>query len=439
MHNNSVSYQKQIPVRYDVDVFVAGGGPAGVAAAVSAARQGASVYLAEAGGSFGGSGTIGLVPSFAQFTDGVNFLAGGVGREIFTRLYGEHCDYSRRFRPFSVEQLKVIYDEMVTEAGVQFTFFTRVVDTVAVDGKVNAVILTSKSGLFAVRAKVYIECTGDADLVEWAGGKTVYGDENGVAMPTTLCSLWANIDYSRIDQPANSRLDDAFRDGVFSKEDRHIPGIQWTNPKKGIGGGNIGHVYEVDARDEHSLTQAMLEGRRTVREFERYYREYLHGYEEMYLCYTADLLGIRESRRIVGDYVLTGEDFVARASFEDEIGRYAYPVDIHAMKPDSTAYAAFEKEYRTLRYGVGESYGIPYRVLIPKGLSNVLVAGRCVSCDRQMQASIRVMPGCFITGQAAGVAAAMASRSDGEVRRADVRALQETLRAFGAYIPMVNE
>lgn len=431
-----LQYQKTIPVKYSVDVFVAGGGPAGIAAAVAAARQGKRVYLAESGGSFGGSGTIGLVPSFAQFTDGKHFLADGIGREVYEKLFGYPAKVKERgFKPFSVERLKDVYDEMAVAAGVQFTFFTRLVDVISRDGKVEAVILTSKSGLFAVEAAVYIDCTGDADLVEWAGGETVYGDENGIAMPATLCSLWANIDYTRIDQQVNSRLDDAFRDGVFSKEDRHIPGIQWTDSQKGIGGGNIGHVYEVDARDERALTDAMLEGRRTVREFERYYSKYLHGYEEMYLCYTADLLGIRESRRIVGDYVLTGADFVARASFNDEIGRYAYPVDIHAMKPDRASYAVFEKEYHTLRYGVGESYGIPYRALIPRGLTNVLTAGRCVSTDRQMQASIRVMPGCFITGQAAGVAAALATEQGGEVRAVASDALRDALRQMGAYLP----
>lgn len=432
----TLQYQKPVPIKHHVDVFVAGGGPAGVAAAVAAARQGKRVFLAEAGGSFGGSGTIGLVPSFAQFTDGEHFLADGIGREVYEELYGCPADpHFRGFKPFSVERLKQIYDQMMTDAGVSFAFFTRLVDVISRDGAVDAVILSSKSGLFAVKASVYIDCTGDADLVEWAGGETVYGDDDGVAMPATLCSLWANIDYNRIDQHATSRLDDAFRDGVFTKEDRHIPGIQWTDPKKGIGGGNIGHVYAVDARDEQSLTSAMLEGRRTVREFERYYSEYLHGYEDMHLCYTADLLGIRESRRIVGEYVLTGADFVSRASFEDEVGRYSYPVDIHAMRPDSASYAAFEKEYHTLRYGVGESYGIPYRVLIPKGLSNVLTAGRCVSTDRQMQASIRVMPGCFITGQAAGVAAALAVDQGGTVRAVRTAELREKLMQLGAYLP----
>ncbi len=434
--NESLNYQKRIPVKYAVDVFVAGGGPAGLAAAISAARQGKRVYLAESGGSFGGSGTIGLVPSFAQFTDGEHFLADGIGREIYESLFGSPVKVDERgFKPFSVERLKSIYDRMVTDAGVQFAFFTRLIDVIAKDEQVEAVVLASKSGLFAVTASVYIDCTGDADLTEWAGGTTVYGDSDGDTMPATLCSLWANIDYRRIDQHAASHLEDAFRAGIFTKEDRHLPGIQWTDASKGIGGGNVGHVYGVDARDERSLTEAMLDGRRTVGEYERYYSEYLHGYEDLYLCYTADLLGIRESRRIMGDYVLTGEDFLARASFPDEIGRYAYPVDIHAKKPDKAAYDAFEKEYRTLRYHIGESYGIPYRALIPQGLTNVLVAGRCISTDRQMQASVRVMPGCFITGQAAGVAAALAVEIGGNVRAISIDRLRENLRRIGAYVP----
>jgi hypothetical protein len=170
-------------------------------------------------------------------------------------------------------------------------------------------------------------------------------------------------------------------------------------------------------------------------EFERYYKEYLDGYEEMELAATGAILGIRESRRIIGDYVMVLDDFINRTNFDDEIGRYAYPVDIHPSDTSVEGFKKFEEEYHNLRYKDGESYGIPYRALTPRGLQNVLVAGRCVSCDRYMQSSIRVMPGCYITGQAAGVAAAMAAEKNTDTRGIDIKELQSRLKAIGAYLP----
>ena len=232
--------------------------------------------------------------------------------------------------------------------------------------------------------------------------------------------------------------EEAFRDEVFSHEDRHLPGM-FRLPGS-LGGGNLGHTYGVDGTDERSVTNALLEGRRQMVEYQRYYQEYLQdGYEAMHLAATGSLLGIRESRRILGDYVLNVEDFKRRAVFEDEIGRYSYPVDIHPSRPKRADYEKFREEYeRTLRYEKGESYGIPYRVLVPKKLSNVLVAGRCVSSDRYIQGSIRVMPGCYITGQAAGAAAAIAVEHNTDTRGFPVAELQRRLREVGAYLPNIQ-
>jgi hypothetical protein len=191
----------------------------------------------------------------------------------------------------------------------------------------------------------------------------------------------------------------------------------------------------VDGTDERSITKALVYGRKLMDEYEVYYKKYLTGYEDMELMATGSLLGIRESRRIMGDYVLNLQDFLNRRVFEDEIGRYSYPVDIHASDASEESYTKFEREYTTLRYGPGESYGIPYRCLIPQNLENVLVAGRCVSTDRAMQASIRVMPGCYITGQAAGAAAALAARKEITTRQVKVSELQKLLKEMGAYLP----
>jgi len=434
-----IQYAKTIELRHETDVFIAGGGPAGVAAACAAARQGASVFLAEAQGAFGGAGTTGLVPAFMPFGNGVDFLAGGIGREVFDALteMGAPHEGLHSCVGIQAEQLKLVYDRMLTEAGVQFSLHTALMDVAVSDGHVQHVVLSAKSGLFAVKAKVYIDCTGDGDLCAWAGAPFELGNEDGLTMPATLCSLWANVDWSRTAGRDAQALEKAFADGIFTQEDRHLPGMFRVTDEAGnrnLGGGNIGHAFAVDATDERSLTTAMLWGRRYMAEYEKYYKEYLSGYEDMRLCATGAYLGVRESRRIMGDYVLNVDDFNNRASFEDEIGRFSYPVDIHIMTPDKAAYDTFHAEHRDMRYKDGESYGIPYRCLLPKNLTNVLVAGRCVSTDRPMQSSIRVMPGCYIMGQAVGVAAAMAG-ANGDVRAVDVPVLQNRLRAMGAFLP----
>jgi hypothetical protein len=426
-----VDFKREIPIRHDVDIFVAGGGPAGLAAAVTAARQGKKVFLAEGHSCFGGMGTAGLIPVFMEFTDGVNFLAGGFGKEVYDRLAEAHLPNPRMIQ---VELLKRIYDQMVVECGANFSFMTQLVAVEKENDEVTTAILAGKSGLFGIKAKVFIDCTGDGDLAAWAGAAFAKGDENGKMMPGTLCSQWAGInwDVARHTRQA-ARLKDAFKDKIFTVEDRHHTGMNQTG--RHLGGANMSHTFGVDGTDERTITRSLVESRKIVAEYERYYREYLEGFENAELVITGSLLGIRESRRITGDYVLSLDDFNKRASFDDEIGRYAYPVDIH---PASTNKADFEKsirEFQTMRYQKGENYGISYRSLIVKGLKNVLVAGRCISADRYMQSSIRVMPCCFITGQGAGMAAALAVAGSTDIRNVNIHQLQSSLKKIGAFLP----
>ena len=445
---STLRFSRELPVRHEVDVFVAGGGPAGCAAAALAARQGARVFLAEGQNCFGGMGTCGLVPAFMPFGDGVNQLAAGFGGELLDRLLavgGAGVDLPAKpdltgCFAIAIEPLKRVYDDMLVASGVAFSFQTNLIGVEARDGRVEAVILSGKSGIFAVRAQVFIDATGDGDLAAWAGAPFEKGDASGTLMPGTLCSLWTNVDFARVKADNllwghNRDIEQAYKDGVLSVCDKHLPGM-WQI-QRNIGGGNIGHTFGVDGTDERSLTQAMLAGRRLVAEYERYYKTYLKsGFAQMDLVATGALLGVRETRRVQGDYVLNEDDFKSRATFADEIGRYNYPVDIHVSRPnDEKEFQRFEKEFATLRLGRGESYGIPYRSLVPRKLENVLVAGRCISTDRSMQASIRVMPGCYITGQAAGIAAALAVAADGRVRDIAVPNLQRLLRDAGAYLP----
>jgi len=444
-HGDSVSvrFSRDIQIRHNVDVFIAGGGPAGVAAALAAARLDARLFLAEGHSCLGGMGTAGMVPAFMMFADGENFCAGGIGREIYDRFWeaGGTGPDDTKDTPYCscgirAEVLKRVYDDMLVDAGVPFALHTQIIGVETDGDRVTTVICWGKSGLFGVRAKMYVDATGDGDLAVWAGASFEKGDDDGNLMPGTLCSIWTDIDWPKVRAGGGqgAKLEAAFEDGVFTYHDRHLPGM-WRVGEN-FGGGNIGHTYGVDATDERSLTAALVWGRKLMLEYERYYKTYLDGFQSMDLLATGSLLGIRETRRIMGDYVLNIDDFRSRNVFADEIGRYCYPVDIHPSKPDPEAYARFEKEFHgDLRYSKGESYGIPYRALLPRGLTNVLVSGRCISSDRYIQGSVRVMPGCFITGQAAGVAAAIAAQQNIGTRDVATAELQQELKQLGAFLP----
>ena len=435
-----IAYSRTLPVKVTADVFVAGGGPAGVAAAVAAARQGAKVFLAEGHTCLGGMSTAGRVMVFMKWGDGVRPLADGFGSRVRDRLRKE----SRIKGPaHDLEALKRVYDLEMKESGTDFRFYTQLVDVVAEGGEIQHVVCASPSGMWAAKAKVYIDATGNGDLACWAGAEWKKGDANGKMMPGTLISHWDGIDWQRWNKerpqghalPFGAFLPEANRDGVLSVPDLHFSGI--FRQEGGLGLANMGHCFGVDGTDEESLTKALVDARQSMVEYERYLHDYLkRGMEKARLLATAELLGIRESRRIVGDYVLTQDDYAKRASFPDEIGRYAYPIDIHPSSADKKAMAEHLREFDAARrYAKGESYGIPYRILTPRGIRNLLVAGRCVSADARMQASIRVIPACYITGQAAGIAAALAAEGDRSVHDVDVSVLRKRLKAFGACLP----
>ncbi|MBQ8334327.1 MAG: FAD-dependent oxidoreductase [Clostridia bacterium] len=424
-------YSRTLDVRYTPDVLVVGGGAAGTAAAIAAARMGRDVLLCESGGCFGGVGTTGLVPSYAAFSDGETMLCSGIGLEI-RRAACPGVSDTQTWTSIEPELLKRVYDDAVTEAGVKFLFFTKLCDVVTAGQRIVTCVFTSAEGMFAVQPKIVIDCTGDGEVIALAGGKFELGDDNGDVMPSTLCSQWTGVNYDEY-RKANvtEALEKAIADGVFTYEDRHLTGLNLR--ANGICGGNIGHVFGFKACNNRSLTDAMVWGRKSLLEYQAFYRKYVRGCENITLTGTANMLGIRESRRILCDHMLSVKDFIARRDFEDEIGRYCYPIDIHVMNTSAEEMERFNREYRGMKYGKGESYGIPLRSLIPVSFTNALTAGRCMGTDRQMEASVRVMPGCYITGQAAGTAAAMAVLS-GDVRSVRAADLQKVLYKEGAYM-----
>ena len=355
-------------------------------------------------------------------------------------VWGRDEDPQRVYHGFATlrtEVLKRLYDEMICESGINFTFLTNVIGVrKEADARVTHAVCAAKSGLFAVAAKTFVDGTGDGDLAAFAGAAFEKGDEAGQMMPGTLCTLWAGIDWEAAQAEGRNQqeaLQEALAEGDFPIDDPHLPGL--LRMGVGIGGGNLGHVFGVDGTCEQSLTRAVMEGRKMALEYQRFYQRRLRGFETMELAATASMVGIRESRRLLGDYVLGLDDFRRRAVFPDEIGRYCYPVDLHASRPGQEAFSSFWHDYEDLCYGKGESYGLPYRILTPRGLDNVLVAGRCLSADRALLASVRTMPGCYITGQAAGVAAALAAEGELTTREISVPELQRRLKAMGAFLP----
>lgn len=433
----TISFERSIPVRHQVDVLVAGGGPAGCAAAWAAAKMGRKVLLLEGHSCLGGLGTAGMVPAFMHISDGYHLLCAGFASALLERLYqgAVHLKTGETGAGLSIraEELKRIYDELLTEAGVEFYFHSQLIGVTMEGRKIDTAVFAAKSGLFAVRARQFVDCTGDGDLSVMAGAPFDMGDEEGHTMAGSLCSLWSGIDWKRVQKPDDREIARAIEDGVFAVPDHSLPGM-WKISDS-VGGGNIGHVFGLDATDEHSLTKGLIRGRQYMREYETYYKKYLTGYENMELIATASLLGIRESRRIRCVETLTFEAFRTLAVFRNEIGRYNYSVDIHPSNPSLEEHLKTSGNFSARHLAKGQSYGIPYGALVPQNTENLLVAGRCIGTDKLMEGSIRVMPGCYITGQAAGAAAALCAGNAQAPAGLNVQTLQKVLLELGAYLP----
>ena len=439
---------RSIPLDDSWDVIVVGGGPAGCTAATAAARAGARTLLIEATGCLGGMGTNGLVPAWCPFSDKERIIYGGLAERVFTATKQgmPHIKPDDRdWVPIDAERLKRVYDDLVSEVGVSVLFHT-MLSAVQTDGEgeVRALVVTNKAGLSAKVAKVYVDCTGDADLCAWAGAEFHKGDDQGNGlMPATHCFVLSNVDdyaYRFGESLYGANPKSPIHKVLASGKYPAIPDLHLCQSVVGPGtvGFNAGHLFDVDNTDPENVSKAMMLGRKIASQFRDALAEYSPAaFGNAFLVQTGSLMGIRETRRIVGDYVLTLEDYQHRQSFPDEICRNSYFIDIHAKAKSAFDDLKKFKQWQqtTLNYSKGESHGIPYRCLTPKGLKNVLVAGRSISTDQSVQASVRVMPCCLAVGEAAGAAAAMAVKNGGDVRQVDVALLRDQLRQHGAYLP----
>jgi len=441
---------REIPLDDSWDVIVVGGGPAGCAAATSAAREGARTLLIEGTSCLGGSGTSALVPAWTPFSDQEKIIYGGLAEKVFTASKEGVAHVKEQdldWVPIDAERLKRVYDQLVTEAGATILFQT-VLAGVETDGEgsVTSILIANKQGLTSLRAKVYVDCSGDADLCAWAGAPFQKGDDLGEMQPGTLCFMLTNVDdYAYANGPdlgwwnPESPIHAIVASGRYPDvPDKHMCHNQ-VGPR--TVGFNAGHVWDVDNTNPITVSQGIIKGRKLA----HIYREALAEFHpaafgNAFLVATGSVLGIRETRRIMGDYVLSAEDYLDRRTFEDEICRNCYFIDLHLTKEEARENGEMEVALRFDRYQKGESHGVPYRCLTPLGLRNVLVAGRSVSCDRVVQGSVRIMPACLATGEAAGMAAAHAAQSaQVDTHAVDVKRLRRRLREEGAYLPLAVE
>jgi len=441
---------RETPVCRETDVLVVGGGTAGVAAAIAAARNGARTLVVEAQGVLGGSQTAAFVTPMMRNHLKDQPLSMGLNEELLARY--AQIDPPPTGSPserlwHNPVGLAFALDDALADAGVDLLFHTLCVDVVKDGNAVRGVVTEGKSGRRAILCRVAVDCTGDADLAAVAGVPCQCGDEMGRNQPMSLRFAMAGVDLHRVaaffhrlglqvglpllsvgfhechESPIADLVCRAESDGVLEPGDLGYFQFFAMVGRPGELSFNCPRLAGFRATDPEEISRAYLVGRRKVRRLAAFCRRYLPGFEGAYISALAPVMAVRESRRIEGEYVLTEEDVVSGRKFADAIARSNYPVDIHS--PDGTG--------TTLRHLLpGEYHEIPYRCLVPVGVDGLLVAGRCVSATFAAQAAIRIQANCRAMGQAAGTAAAMAVRGGLEPRQVNGEELRAVLRQHGA-------
>ncbi len=442
---------KSVEIRKKADVLVVGGGPAGIGAAVSAARQNSRVILLEKRGFLGGNITGSYVETCNHFFHGTGFHASGIYAEIEEK-YREQYQSSHDIRSnsphrFSSEYLKIFLDEFMRAEGVEVIFHSFVNDVVVENNRIQAVIIQSKQGPIAVSAGVVIDATGDGDVAFSAGVPFEQGrDKDGLCQPGTVNFRIAGVDAARL----TDGEDKLKVIGRQFKEDYRAgrTGLRCKRQDLPFGrltsGGQISYInypcaYKIDPTDIEDLSRGEMECREYIKEFYDYMKKNFDGFENIELASIAPEIGFRDSRRIKGLYRLTVEDMEAQKEFEDVIA--VYPRFYDMLSPDanmdgngSFTGAGYEGHiYEPI--ADDRTYQIPYRSLLPVGIENMVVAGRCISADHVAESSIRGISACMITGQAAGTAAAIACRNQVQPKDINLRELQEILRNQGIKLP----
>jgi len=410
------------------DVAVLGGGFAGVAAALAAARQGASVILVEKSNALGGAATNCLVNPFMPYSTKINGervdLSAGIFKEIHDALTKRGAMARESFLE---EELKYVLLKMVQKEEIDLLFHANIYKVNKKDGRITSISVAAKGENMLVRAKYFVDATGDAQAAYLAGLPTRLGrEQDNLCQPMTLCFRLGNVDVEKFyeSRPALKEAHaQSLAAGEFINPRENI--LVFRTPIKNVLHFNTTRVVKRSPVDPIDVTQAEIIAREQVYEIYDFMKKHADGLEESFLMSTAAEIGVRESRMIDGEYVLTEADCRAFAKFDDAIAACNYDIDIHNPEGTGTSHYYFPD---------GEYYTIPYRSLIPKGAVNMLVAGRCISSDHGAQASYRIMPVVCCIGEAAGVAIALAAKGDLDTRDVDVAVMQSILKENGAFI-----
>jgi len=410
------------------DLAVIGGGFAGVAAALAAARAGVKVLIVEKSNCLGGAAVNCLVNPFMPYStviDGSRVdLSAGIFKEIKDRLEANHAMSGRSFLE---EELKYILNEMVAEANIDLLFHAYICRVEKCDEHIASIVVASKSGEMQIEADYFIDATGDAQLAYLAGCPTVLGREpDHLCQPMTLCFRVGNVDVEKF-YASRERLKIAHEQSLAAGEliNPRENILVFKTPIPNVLHFNTTRVVRMNPTSPEEVTEAEVLARKQVYEIYEFMKKHADGLENSFLMMTAAEIGVRESRMIVGDYVLTEQDCRNCVKFEDAVAACNYDIDIHNPEGSGTSHYYFP---------AGAYYTIPYRSLIPKGAVNMLVAGRCISSDHGAQASYRIMPVVCCIGEAAGSAIGLAVSNGCAVREINVEDLQNELTKNGAYI-----
>lgn len=435
---------KKIKIIYDVDTVVVGGGTAGAVAAISSAKSKNKTLIIEKFISLGGTQTNALVtPMMPTYVD--NFEINKLIIDELEKMGCETDDKKTKCSWFNVENLVYVLEKLFLDFGGGILYDANLVDVIKEDNKIKYVIVNTVEGLVAIKSKTFIDATGDALLSRLSEVQVVSGDENGNNQMVSFRFEVGGVDIDRLRRYMKS-LNDTFcpiteggfyeiamvknkgfvleplfkkglEDGVLKEEDlRYFQGFTIPN-KKGCMSFNCPHIHGVTNNTSAiERSRAVIKGREMINRLVKFLKLYLEGFEESYLLKEASALGIRESYRILGEYVLSEEDYLNRARFEDGVARGDWYIDVHSVK---------NVEGKEFRFSKGEYYEIPYRSLISKNVCNLIVVGRCISSTFLLQASARIQPTLRDLGEIAGEACAYSVRNDIDLNKINGKVLRK--------------